>query len=88
MDKLMVTLLDHCSGDVFDLEVPLEVEIEKLLDDIVQSLNGCDQKQRPPACELELYSRRQNRVLGRDKNLDQEQVWTGDYLELNYHEYK
>lgn len=40
MNHLIVTVGDSFSGRKFDLEVPKDVESEKLLDDILETLRG------------------------------------------------
>ena len=83
MEQIIVTIADIKKNRQYDLEVPTELEIEKLLDDIVQTLVGYE-----PDCtfgfgEVELYSPGRRKNLDRHKSLQEEYIHNGDYLILN-----
>ena len=82
MGQIIVSVRDGASGMLRDLELPDDVKIRDLLDDIIQTLNGCDQKPRPAAADTNLYDVRLRKTLYRDGTTESEGVWNGDVLEL------
>ena len=82
MGQIIVSVRDGADGTIRDLELPDDVKIMDLLDDIIQTMNGCDQKNRPGAEETELYDVRMRKTLFRDGTAESEGVWNGDILEL------
>ena len=82
MGQIIVSVRDGADGVLRDLELPDDVKIRDLLDDIIQTLNGCDQKLRPGANETNLYDLRMRKNLFRDGTAESEGVWNGDILEL------
>ena len=82
MGQIIVSVQDGNGGPIRDLEIPDDVKIKDLLDDIIQTLNGCDQMERPSASEAELYDRRMKKTLYRGGSTESEGVWNGDILVL------
>lgn len=82
MGQLIVSVRDGRNRESRDLEIPDDVKIGELLDDIIQTLNGCDQNTRPGANETDLFDVRLNQMLYRGGTAESEGVWNGDILEL------
>lgn len=82
MGQIIVSVREGADGTLRDLELPDDVVIKDLLDDIIQTLNGCDQKQRPGANVTDLFDTRMKKTLFRDGTTESEGVWNGDILEL------
>lgn len=82
MKNLIVTVGDSFSGRKFDLEVPADVESEKLLDDILETLRGYAPELQWRISEVTLWAQRLGRVLKPGETLEQAGVWNGDYLYL------
>ena len=58
MNHLIVTVGDSFSGRKFDLEVPKDVESEKLLDDILETLRGYAPELQWRISEVSLWKKR------------------------------
>ena len=82
MGQIIVSVRDGENGVLRDLELPDDVKIRDLLDDIIQTLNGCDQMHRPGAEDTVLFDIRMRKTLFRDGTTESEGVWNGDILEL------
>lgn len=82
MNHLIVTVCDNFSGRQFDLEVPKDVESEKLLDDILETLRGYAPELQWRIAEVSLWDRRLGRLLKPGETLENAGVWNGDYLYL------
>lgn len=80
MNHLIVTVCDSFSGRRFDLEVPKDVESEKLLDDILEALRGYAPELQWRISEVTLWDRRLGRILKPGETLESAGVWNGDYL--------
>lgn len=83
MKQLIVTVVDKKMGRAYDVQVPAELEIDKLLDDIVQTVIGCEPELSYSLGETVLYSPRKGCVLEASSNLKREGIRNGDYLILN-----
>ena len=82
MNHFIVTVCDSFSGRKFDLEVPKDVESDKLLDDILEALRGYAPELQWRISEVALWDRRLGRILKSTETLDEAGVWNGDYLYL------
>ena len=82
MERIITTVTVQNSSIPYDMEMPTDLLIEKLLDDIVQALLGQDSSLSLRLSEVELFSERLNHVLDRKKTLWEEGIWNGDYLEI------
>lgn len=80
MAQIIITARDRKTGLDFDVEVPNDLEADKLLDDLIQALMGAD-----PNLFWDLYSTRllnpkTGREIAPDRTLREEGIWNGDYL--------
>ena len=82
MNHLIVTVGDSFSGRKFDLEVPKDVESEKLLDDSLETLRGYAPELQWRISEVALWDRRLGRMLKPGETLEEAGVWNGDTLYL------
>ena len=82
MDQLMVTLCDKRTGKQYDIEVPAELDVGRLLDDIAQALQGFDPSVYWNLSDMWMRSVRMQMYLHRDRSLYEQGVWNGDYLEV------
>jgi uncharacterized ubiquitin-like protein YukD len=80
MKKIIVTVQDKAGTFEYDMELPTDLTADKLTDDVVQTLNGCDPNIIFSADSTVLYSRRLGRSIGREETLAQAGVWNGDVL--------
>ncbi len=80
MDNIIVTVTNLSKSYMYDLEVPTNLTIDKLKDDIVETLNGYnpDLYLRTPTTEL--FCNRIGRKLLPDETLESAGVWNGDYI--------
>lgn len=83
MKQLIVTVLDLKARRQYDVQVPAELELEKLLDDIVQTVISYEPELSYSLGETVLYSPRKGCVLEASSNLKREGIRNGDYLILN-----
>ena len=82
MERIIITITERIYGYSYDLEVPTNLRIDMLLDDITQTLMGYNPQYNFNLDYVQLISRRMNRILSENKTLDEESVWNGDILEL------
>ena len=82
MKPVIITLVDRQNHVQYDLELPVDVRINDLLDDVIQTLNSSDGYYRRQPEYMEFFAPRMNRVLDRRRTLWEEAVWNGDYLYL------
>lgn len=81
MEMVMVTLRDEGHTFAYDLELPYEMEAERLIGQIVQALHAYNHHLTlSPSCKLYLPHERQ--VLRPCESLAQAGVHNGDYLVL------
>lgn len=83
MDQIIVTVVDLKERHQYDVEVPTELELEKLLDDIVQTLIYHRPELSYSLNRTVLYSPRKGSVLDLKSNLKKEGIRNGEYLILN-----
>lgn len=82
MHTLIVTVQDEKKKIAVDLEVPALLAVEKLRQDIVDTLNAYNPDLYLSAFSMELFSPRLRRILGGHETLAQAGVWNGDRLTL------
>lgn len=82
MERIIITLKDITCQSAFDLEVPLNLEVDKLIDDIIQTLNSSDSRHRGIYDSTRMFSPRLNRYLDRTETFETAGIWNGDYIEL------
>lgn len=83
MNQIIVTVVDLKASRQYDVEVPTDLELEKLLDDIVQTLICYEPELSYSLNRTVLYSPKKGKNLDSSKNLKEEGIWNGDYLILN-----
>lgn len=83
MNQIIVTVVDLKAGRQYDVEVPIELELEKLLDDIVQTLICYEPELSYSLSGTVLYSPRKGKILDSFSSLKAEGIRNGDYLILN-----
>lgn len=81
MGKIMVTV-ELKKQMRLDLELPLDVEISQLLDDITQTIMAYWSNLYLLPEQMKLYDVRMKRYLAPEGTLDSERVWNGDVLRL------
>ncbi len=80
MNSIIVTLTDKNRSFLYDLEVPSELEVDKLKDDIVEALNGYNPSLFLKTAGVELLCNRSGRQLLSEDTLESAGVWNGDYI--------
>lgn len=83
MKQLIITVVDIKTGRQYDVQVPAELELEKLLDDIVQTLISYEPELSYSIGDTVLYCPRKGCVLEETSTLKREGIRNGDYLILN-----
>lgn len=82
METIIVTITDERGSFFIDVEVPIDLPMGKLKDDIVQTLNGYCPELYLVSLGTEIISKRCKKVLRDEETLEQAGVWNGDYLTL------
>lgn len=82
MKNIIVTITNEQSTYSYDIEIPIDLEIEKLLDDIVQTLNGYNPALFLNVFSVILYSRREKKFLSAKDTIRQAEIKNGDYIEI------
>ncbi|MCM1244439.1 MAG: EsaB/YukD family protein [Roseburia sp.] len=82
MKNIIVTVRSKEKGYSYDLEIPIDLEAEKLLDDIVQTLNGCDPSLYLQAVCSELVCERTGRKLENMQTAEEAGIRNGDFITL------
>ena len=81
MDTVIITLTNTNNSFLLDLEVPVDVTVEKLKEDLYEALNIYNPELYiRPASAFELYCKRLGVYLIRESTLRQEGVWNGDII--------
>lgn len=81
-ENMIVTVRNENRSYSYDLEIPNDLQTEKLLDDIVQTLNGCDSSLYLQAVRSELICERTGRKLEDSQTAEEAGVRNGDFLTL------
>lgn len=80
MKSIIVTMTNEKQDYYYDVEIPVDLEAEKLLDDIVQTLNGYNPSLYLQIFHSELVCERTGRVVEGDMTAEQAGVRNGDFL--------
>lgn len=67
---------------MYDLELPTNITIDKLKDDIVEALNGYNPDLYLRTATTELFCNRLGRQLTSNETLIEAGVWNGDYITI------
>ncbi len=81
MGNIIVTVTDSARRFLYDIEVPVDVPVEHLREDIAQTINGY----RPDlfmSAFTQLFSNRLKRLLNDSETLASAGVLNGDYITL------
>ena len=82
MENIIVTATNISRTFLYDLELPTDVTGDKLKADVVEALNGQDNRLMLNADSTVLFCNRIGRQLGNDETLKSAGVWNGDYITL------
>lgn len=82
MESIIVTVTNIAKAYLYDLEVPTNITIDKLKDDIVEALNGYNPDLFLRTATTELFCNRIGRQLKADETLESAGVWNGDYITI------
>lgn len=77
---IILTVCDRNLNISYDVEVPDDLETDKLLDDLIQTLKGADPTLDWNQDAASLSSVKLGRRLSPQKTLKAEGIWNGDYL--------
>ncbi len=80
MDNIIVTATNLTKSYMYDLEVPTNLTIDKLKDDMVETLNGYNPDLFLSTAVTELFCNRLGRNLLSHETLESAGVWNGDYI--------
>lgn len=80
MELIIVTMCDQKTGNFFDVEVPVKLEISKLAIDIAQTIMGHAPELSWDLSKIALFSPRLQKMLNHKNSLYDEGIWNGDYL--------
>ncbi len=81
MDRIIITVKEQRSRAEFDLEVPTNIEMDKLLDDIIQTMLGAQPNLSIDVNRSELVTVN-GRVLAGSKTLADEEIKNGAILHI------
>ena len=81
-EKIIVTVTDQYGSFCEDLELPTNLPMVKLKDDIVQTINGYCPELNLPLYGVRVFSNRRNIILNDAETLAKSGIWNGDYLTL------
>lgn len=82
MEHIIVTTTNVKKAFLYDLDVPTDLTIDKLKDDMVEALNGYDPNLFLRTATTELFCNRLGRQLTAEETLESAGVWNGDYITL------
>ncbi len=82
MDHIIVTVTNMQKTFLYDLDVPANLTVDKLKDDIVEALNGADPSLFLRTAATELFCNRLGRQLAAEETLETAGVWNGDFITL------
>ena len=81
MNRIIVTVTDRQASFSYDLEVPSDLEFEKLIDDIVQTLMSYNPDLMFHTMKTSLYiPKLKMKKMEKGESLDSIGVFSGDYL--------
>ena len=82
MESIIVTVTIISKAYLYDLEVPTNITVDKLKDDIVEALNGYNPDLFLRTATTELFCNRIGRQLKAEETLENAGVWNGDYITI------
>lgn len=82
MGNIIVTVTNISKSYFYDLEVPINITIDKLKDDIVEALNGYNPDLYLKTAATGLFCNRIGRQIQSDETLENAGVWNGDYITI------
>lgn len=77
---IIVSMKDENKNFNYDMELPTDVPVSRLVDDIMEALAAYSHVDLRGSVTGELYSRRMGKNLPPDRTLGESGVWTGDVL--------
>ncbi len=84
MDKLIVTIRDRKKRfNMYDIEIPFDVQISVLKKDIVETLNSYKKRLNLSDANVRLGSARLGRTLGDNETPESAGIWNGDYIDFD-----
>ena len=83
MAHIIITLFIEDSGKEFDLEVPTDVLIENLIDDVIQTIMGADPDLYFNPVNTALYYMDSGKRLDKDKTLEELGVFNAEKLRID-----
>ena len=82
MDSIIITVTNIKKSFLYDLEVPVNLTIDKLKDDIVETLNGYNPDLFLRTATTDLFCNRIGRKIKPEETLEMAGVWNGDYITI------
>lgn len=82
MENIIITVTNISKVYLYDIEVPTNITIDKLKDDIVEALNGYNPDLFLRTATTELFCNRIGRQLKAEETLENAGVWNGDYITI------
>lgn len=82
MENIIVTVTNTSKSFLYDLELPANVTVDKLKDDIVEALNGYNPDLHLKTASTVLFCNRIGRRLNNGETVESAGVWNGDYITL------
>ena len=82
MENIIVTVTNISKSYLYDIEVPTNITIDKLKDDIVEALNGYNPDLFLRTATTEFFCNRIGRQLKAEETLENAGVWNGDYITI------
>jgi len=82
MENIIITVTNLTKSYFYDLEVPTNITIDKLKDDIVEALNGYNPDLFLKTATTELFCNRLGRQIQPEETLENAGVWNGDYITI------
>ena len=84
MGSIIVTITNKEKGFYQDIEVPVQVNIQKLKDDIIDCLNAYTSSFDFPKHGVKIFHDRNQCFIEDTNTLEEAGVWNGDYISLIY----
>lgn len=83
MDTVIITLTNKKNSFSFDLEIPMDVTVGKLKEDLYETITVYNPELyiRQPA-DFKLYCNRLGKCFDTDNTLRQEGIWNGDIITI------
>lgn len=82
MENIIVTVTDKAGHFSYDLEISTKLEMKKLLNDIVEALNGFNTELFLNPLRYEVICVRTNHAIDSEETLEDAGIWNGDILIL------